>query len=910
MDSQIIHIADGRAGLAAQEHLQQSVSQSCAPGYSTSNIPILDPHNFSNLTLEASPPSQPSHVSPSMLETLVPTKTRLFPLFSTPYWSLIEFPVKEAILKVLSDSLGSFQEACRTLELFSNEVREFLRKRNSLEPASSMLKEEPIAYGCKYLCSRGLEKHSELLKEYARCINEWPLDIDVSDLNLELLPESLEYKEPIVEFLPYQHRDSQARRFHNSTAERVLSLSAESIAISVRIMKSAFPDTCKFFSTVDTFRLPAGVVIVSPGGTKELLEGGKYTIINPPLPAFSELHQFIICDNAPKHPMSLIADFPTSQSQTHLGYEEANQPSRPCSTDSSDSQLHTHSATGFFDDMVSYRTRAVERALEDSLIPHGSLVDKASSISLRPKLVLQPRKDAKCLLPGTGDQLARELYQKGHKALLHFYLPAGYSVISPSGYRMNFDTPHISDSNGESLPGRGGEYIVIPPEHAVHADNYRRVTLAKSEIAWINLKESAAVLRDGKMLPRIVGTGLHRLSIRDDGLKITCEDGEYDLTKALRNPDPYPLFTIKSVPIYTTDTTSKEAVATHPTGNDATQYLAQNNAETEEGNEEDSPYSPSNTATSALIGALQDRKRKQPYDAIEELPRKIPKTGPLIRPLGQSETLETLETQGEGKSQIIQPNPLIEDHPQALPRPMFRHENKTQLKGRLNARPVAQKQHIFSGVTTGNAAGLVRNMALQKSSTVPPPGATTRGEVLAQPQVKEQTQPKVEKKRPVRFILTNRKGATPATPQAQPNTGSSSSFNTGRTSVGYSQVQTQAQRPVQAQAQAQGYAQAQAQTQAQIQYPAKPQVGRRPRGRPPKNRQQIATSTNPHRVQPAAAPSLPIVNRPSLIVTLQARPRTEFPPSRKTAQGHASLPPRRSSRLNGARENPGTQPGK
>ncbi|KAI2783313.1 hypothetical protein F4815DRAFT_442186 [Daldinia loculata] len=896
MDLQIIPTADGRVGLAEQEHPRQSISQSYIPGNNTSNIPILDPHNFSSLTLDARPPSRPSHVSLSMLEALVPTKTVFFPLSSTPYWSLIEFPVKEVILKVLSDSLGSFQEACRTLELFSNEVRAFLEKRNNSEPASHTLNEESIAYGCKYLHSRGLEKYSEPLKEFARRVNDWPLDIDFSDLKLELLPEPLEYEEPTVEFLPYQHQDSQARGFQNSTAKRVLSLSTESIAISVKIMKAAFSDSCKFFSIVESFRLPAGVVVVSPEGIKKLLEGGKYTIVNPPLPAFSELHQFIICDNAPKNPMPLIADFPTSQSSTHLGHEGTRQPSRPYSTDSSDSRLRTHSNTSFFDDMISHRTRVVERALEDNLILRSSLADNTSSISLRPKILLQPRKDAKCLLPGTGDKVARELYQKGHKALLHFYLPAGYSVISPSGHMMNFDTPHIRESNGESSPGRGGEYIVVPPEHAVHADNYRRVNLAKSDIAWINFKESVVVFRDGKMLPRKVGTGLHRLSIRNGGLRVTCEDGEYDLTKALRNPDPRRLFTIKSIPIYAVDTASEQAVANPPTRNDATRYPAQNNVETEE-DDENSSYGPSNTATSALIGALQDRKRKQPHDAIEELPQKIPKTGPRVHPLAQS---ETPETRGEGNTQIIEPTPSIEPQLQAQPKPKFRHENKAQLKARLKAQPMAQKQPRFSGVTTENAASLVKSIALQESNTVPPPDATTQEEVLTQPRDEEQTQPEVQKKRPVRIILTNKKAATPATPKGQPSTRRSSSVNTRRISAGNPQVQTQAQ----------AQAQPQAQIQTQTQYPAKSQAGRRPRGRPTKRKHKVAASTKPHDEQSAAVPSLPIANRTPSLAAPQAQPQTETPSSRKNAQRRASLPTRRSSRLSGGQENLDTQPEK
>ncbi|KAI0852766.1 hypothetical protein F5Y00DRAFT_272411 [Daldinia vernicosa] len=894
MDLQIIHTADGRAGLAAQEHTWQDVSQSYLPEENTSSIPILDPHNFSNLDFDERPSSQPSHVSPSMLEAPVPTKTKFFPLSSTPYWSLIEFPVREAILKVLSDSLGSFQEACLTLELFSDEVREFLGKRNNLEPASRTLDEESVAYGCKYLRSRGLEKYSEPLKEYARHINNWPLDIDFSDLKLELLPESLEYEERIVEFLPYQDQDLQAREFQDLTAKRVLSLSTESIAISVNIMKAAFSST-KFFSTVKSFRLPAGVVVVSPEGIKKLLEGGKYTILNPPIPAFSESHHFTICDNAAKYPTSLTADFPNSQNPTHHSHEGVRQPSKPYSTVSSDSRLCTHPKTSFFDDMISHRTRVIERALEDNLILRGSLVNNTSSTSLRPKLLLQPRKDAERLLPGTGDEEARELYQKGHRALLHFYLPPGYLVISPGGDKMNFDTPHIGESNGEISPGLGGEYIFVPPEHAVHADNYRRVNLAKNEIAWINFKESVVVFRDRRMLPGIVGTGLHRLSIRDGRLRITCEDGEYDLTKALRNPDPHPLFTTKSIPIHTVETASNQAAANPHTYNDATQYLAQNDVEAEEENDENNSYGPSNTTMPELIGVVQDRKRKPSHDVIEELPQKVPNTGLGIHPLAQSEVLETQEKRN---SHIVESKPLIEPQRQAqpqlqpLPEPKFRHENKAQLKARLKAQPMAKKQPRFSGVTAENAASLARSVALQKSNTVPPPDATAQEEVLTQPHNEEQTQPEVQKKRPIRIVLTNKKAATPAAAKEQSSTTPRSSTNTRRKSAGNSQAQIPAQ------------------AQAQIQYPAKSQAGRRPRGRPSKKNQKVAASNKPHDEQSTAGPSLSVADRTSSLAAPQARPQTETPPSRKNAQRRTSIPTRRSSRLSGGQENLDTQPEK
>ncbi|KAF3061863.1 hypothetical protein GL218_03701 [Daldinia childiae] len=290
------------------------------------------------------------------------------------------------------------------------------------------------------------------------------------------------------------------------------------------------------------------------------------------------------------------------------------------------------------------------------------------------------------------------------------------------------------------------------------------------------------------------------------------------------------------------------------------------------------------------MGTLQDRKRKQPQDAIEELPQKRPKIGPNVHPL---DLPATPETQGVENTQIVGLTPLIEPQLQAQPKPKIRYENKAQLKARLKAQPMAQKQPRFSGVTTENAASLVRSVALQTSNTVPPPDATTQEEALTQRQDEEQAQPAVQKKRPIRIVLTKKKVATPATPKEQPDTNRSLSFNTRRTSAGNSQVQAQTQTQTQAQAQAQ--------------YPAKPQAGRRPRGRPTKKNKKVAASNKPYDEQSATASSLSIANRASSFTAPQAQPQAETPSSRKNAQRRTSIPTRRSSRLSGGQENLNTQ---
>ncbi|KAK6957920.1 hypothetical protein Daesc_000710 [Daldinia eschscholtzii] len=874
---------DEQSSLDEGENPQQSTSQYSTLRDDASDLSALNPENLSSPTATAKSFNESSHIDPSMLKALVPTKTRFCPVTTKPYWSLIEYPVKEAILKIISDDLKSFQQACYKLELFSNEVREILERRKKLHPTSFLLKEELLAYGCKYLESRDLEEYLDLLKKYGRRAKYWPLDINLSDLQLDDLPKSMKYVEPTVRFFPHVYQGSQAGELQNSATGCAFSLSTDSIAISASIIKTV---SGRFFSTIDSFRLPAGVVVISPKGTKQLAESGTYTIINPPFPAFTEAHQFIICNNAVTCSMAPMANFPGSQNPT-LGRKELLPSPILYSKDGSDSRSNVNSKKSFFDDMISDRTGVIDRALADNLLPHDPPGDDDRPAQFISDLLLQPRKDATCLVFGTEDEITRDLTLNGYSALLHMYLPEGYSVVSPSGYRMNFDTPHMSEKDGKSPPGSGGEYIVVPLDHAVHANNYRAVRRAKSDVAWVKFDEPMVVFRDGKMLPRFVGTGLHRLFTRNGELIVSCAGGEYDLAKALRNPDPHPLFTVKSIPIDDHEIALGESAASSSTRTYIGEYIVQD--EEKEIKEEDKknsyygPPGPSCPTASALMATLQDRKRK-PTDDVIKLPQKAPRPGLPIRPLVQSETQPL--TQEKKGLQVIKPKPLLEPQVQDHREPKIKQENKPQLLARLKTRPMAKKQPRFPGLTAENAPGLIGSAPLQQSTIAAQPVAATQGGPLSHPQEEAKAQPEVKKKNVVRIVLTNKKtAAAPATPAGQ------SGLVQGPNAP---PQQTPTVNP---------QAQVQAQAQTQTQQPAAPQPGPRRRGRP---RKIVATPAEPRNEQSVGASGTPAAGGAVLSIAPQPQRQTGTSSSETNPGRRTSVRGRRSSRQSGGQEDSST----
>ncbi|KAI1798835.1 hypothetical protein F4811DRAFT_569121 [Daldinia bambusicola] len=848
MDWQSRLCITGDDGENKEDDTQPSTPRSGKQGDNASEVFVLHPEYLRHFNGIARSSGEPSCIDPSMLKVTTPTKTRLVPLTSKPYWSLLDHTVREAILKILSDDLGSLQDACYKLELFSNEVREIIQRRQKLFPNSFVLKEESIAHGCRYLFSRGLGEYSGSLREYGREIHEWPLEINISDLRLDAIPKSMKYIEPTVEFLPHGRQDSQARVIQNSGGERFFSLSTDSVAISASVIKAKGG---RLFSTVNSFRLPAGVVVISPQGTKQLQEGGTYTVINPPLPECKESHQFIICDNAVKLPKSPKADFPSSS---------------------------------FFDDTISHCTRVVERAVVDNLVPRRPTVNDIDFAYFLPELLLQPRQDAMCLLPATEDPTIRELNQQGYGALLQIYLPPGYLVISPSGRKMNLDTAHINEQDGESPPGRGGEYIFVPSDHTIHPNRYRETTRAKSDVAWIVFNERMAVFRDGKMLPRLVGNGLHRLSTRNGELVVSCAKGEYDLVKALRNPDPSPIFRVQSLPIHAPGIAPNQHMANPPFRNDNSLYAASGDEEIEEENEEHSSYATPSAAASMLTRASQDRKRKEPHDAIE-LPQSVSKPGPQAYPAARPKTQST--TQEETNSQTFKPTPALEPQPRALPEPELRRESEAQQMARLKAELLAPKKPRFPDLTTENAEEPIQNAQQRRqqfSSAVAPAAATRQEQVSLYSQDAPRAQPK-EKKKAVRIVLVNKKTASPApaAPQEQSGYLQIPGVATQRASTGNSEAQVQAQ--------------AQAQAQAQTQHLAAPQPGRRPRGRP---RTRVVPAAEPRGQQPAGASSMPAPGNNALLAAPQAnRPQTAIPPPQTNSRRGGSFAGGRSSRPSG-----------
>ncbi|KAI2464553.1 hypothetical protein F4781DRAFT_412537 [Annulohypoxylon bovei var. microspora] len=106
----------------------------------------------------------------------------------------------------------------------------------------------------------------------------------------------------------------------------------------------------------------------------------------------------------------------------------------------------------------------------------GDLLDADDLKSRSISLPMRPRKES-----------------KGYKVLIQFRLPEHYHIVNPKGHVMNFDLiPDMED--GQSLPGIGGEYTVIPPDHEAYS-----MKLNDSDLFRMTFQEPMAVFCDGLM---------------------------------------------------------------------------------------------------------------------------------------------------------------------------------------------------------------------------------------------------------------------------------------------------------------------------------------------------------------------------------------------------------------------------
>ncbi|KAI1416993.1 hypothetical protein F5Y13DRAFT_204339 [Hypoxylon sp. FL1857] len=549
----------------------------------------LDEHILGDVMLDDVFIDRPlrEHVNLSALRLSVPADT-FSPTLPVGCWSFIEHRVKAIILKAMTDDLKSFEIACIKLRLFQKEVRDFLHTHSKECGRSSRVSNrEAIAYGCEYLDLLGLGKYSKLVYELCRTDGGEPIFIDYSDLQLLYLPESR--VSPIQAGFPTQEAISDL-----TPPQRIFNSRTDSVTIGFKLAQPA--STGRFDTPVlriQYFRLPARATVVGPEGRKVLREGGLYTVVYPE--GYAEVpnaYEILICENdhtqkTPPEPAPECYSPVKSVTDEGLGatfFEDAFlDPAGEAERAMADSFIPQHVLDKFSALALPAEPLQSQKGLPPtpsgaSHFPSGK-VDSHDAAPLAtstatmkppawtgsfirspqrypnlfgsdpgaavpetapsPQMPPQPRlEDIIGLIPNTQAPKVSKLVSKGYQALLQFRLPKGYFVISPSGHKMNLDILQGQMEGGDSRGGFGGEYTFIPFGHDFDPRLYRDQKLGNSDLIRMTFEEPMTVFRDGWMFPRIVGKGLHQLSLQDGELEISCKDGWYNLARPLTEPEP------------------------------------------------------------------------------------------------------------------------------------------------------------------------------------------------------------------------------------------------------------------------------------------------------------------------------------------------------------------------------------
>ncbi|RYO96910.1 hypothetical protein DL765_011483 [Monosporascus sp. GIB2] len=144
---------------------------------------------------------------------------------------------------------------------------------------------------------------------------------------------------------------------------------------------------------------------------------------------------------------------------------------------------------------------------------------------------------------------------RGGRVLFQFRLPAGYRVLSPAGYAMNFDDGAKHGPNdGECPGGVGGLYTVVlrgEPAAAAAAPGTSLLPMVPELDDRVdlrmNLPERMVVFRNTKLLPRLTEVGFHDVSVvqtsEGNKLDLVCENGRYQVfgDMALSNSESFML---------------------------------------------------------------------------------------------------------------------------------------------------------------------------------------------------------------------------------------------------------------------------------------------------------------------------------------------------------------------------------
>ncbi|KAI0152160.1 hypothetical protein F4776DRAFT_669946 [Hypoxylon sp. NC0597] len=444
--------------------------------------------------------------------------------------------------------------------------------------------------------------------------------------------------------------------------------------------------------------------------------------------------------------------------------------------------------------------------------PIGSDLEPAVPETSSPgtQLSLKPQENPIGLIPGTRSRKIEDLVSKGYRALIQLRLPKGYFIISPLGNKTNLDPLHGMIEDGESPPGHGGEYTIIPPGHDVNPHVYRCLPLANPDLMRMAFEEPMAVFRDGLMFPRLLGKGLHLFSLRDRELRICCKEGFYDLTKPLADPetptvlsqstesnvheDPIDTIQVSRSAVKTAPKKARKKAAAKPKNRKGASRRSTRNKEefdTEVNDHEDDggdsgvQHDDENyiEGSSSQMPKKSKRNLKRKLDSItedttpqKERPTKVQATGSSFSADVVAQGEKSSQKQAQHQSQILRINVL--KNAAALAENARKKSASSSVQAQAESQVQAQEQP--------KANTPIESTPELQTRTSPRLQALSQSQQFPQPQEHSPA-------KQIRFVLVNQKPLEPASSSDQPEVAQSLKLTTEDTSPKNSQGQSQDQ---------------------------------------------------------------------------------------------------------------------